>query len=118
MSESLERGLDLEGAAAYPRRNGHPDFSAPWQSRAFGMAMALSEAGEIDWEEFRQSLIESVARDRRSAEPELGDEDGSLYYERWTDALVHLLTEHGLIGAKELRERAAEFRAGGRREVF
>ena len=118
MSEALEPGLELEGAAAYPSRNGQPDFSAPWQSRVFGMAMALSAAGEIDWEEFRQSLIESIARDRRSGEPGLDDEDGSLYYERWTDALVDLLTERGLVGAEELRARAAEFRAGGRREVF
>lgn len=118
MSEPLEPGLDLEGATAYPRRNGQPDFSAPWQSRAFGMAMVLSDTGEIDWEEFRQSLIGSIARDRRSRNPERADDDGSLYYERWTEALAGLLIERGLIDADELRQRAAEYLAGSRLEVF
>src|SRR5262249_16430015 len=44
------------GPAAPPRDNGELVFAAPWESRAFGLALALNEAGLIDWEEFRQAL--------------------------------------------------------------
>ena len=33
------------GAAAPPRSNGELVFEAPWESRSFGMAVALSEPG-------------------------------------------------------------------------
>ena len=39
--------LELDGAAAIPRSNGEPQFSAPWQSRTFGMAMTLHEQGQL-----------------------------------------------------------------------
>jgi nitrile hydratase accessory protein len=114
-----EPGLDLEGSAAYPRRNGQPEFAAPWQSRAFGMAMALHQSGAIDWEEFREKLVQRIAAAERATEGELAsDEDGFLYYERWMGALTELLIERGVLDASELRTRAAEFRAGARREVY
>jgi nitrile hydratase accessory protein len=114
-----EPGLDLEGSAAYPRRNGQPEFAAPWQSRAFGMAMALHQSGAIDWEEFREKLVQRIAAAERATEGELAsDEDGFLYYERWMGALTELLIERGVLDASELGARAAEFRAGARREVY
>jgi nitrile hydratase accessory protein len=114
-----EPGLDLEGSAAYPRRNGQPEFAAPWQSRAFGMAMALHQSGAIDWEEFREKLVERIAAAERATEGELArDDDGFLYYERWMGALTELLIEQGVLDAGELGARAAEFRTGARREVY
>lgn len=32
----------MSGAAALPRRNGELVFEAPWQGRAFGLALALA----------------------------------------------------------------------------
>ena len=40
--------LDSAGPAAPPRDNGELVFAAPWESRAFGLALALNEAGLID----------------------------------------------------------------------
>ena len=37
--------LDIEGPAAPPRSNGELVFAAPWESRAFGLAMALHDGG-------------------------------------------------------------------------
>jgi hypothetical protein len=37
--------LDVEGPAAPPRSNGELAFAAPWESRAFGLAMALHDGG-------------------------------------------------------------------------
>ena len=36
---------ELEGVAAPPRANGELVFAAPWESRVFGVTMALREAG-------------------------------------------------------------------------
>ncbi len=52
--------LDSSGAAAPPRDNGELVFAAPWESRAFGVALALHDAGRIEWEDFRQTLIAEI----------------------------------------------------------
>lgn len=113
--------LDLDGAAAIPRSNGEPVFSAPWQSRAFGMAMALHEQGAFEWERFRELLIDEIAR--REAEAggpaeAIEDLDGSFYYASWTRALARVLDERELIPASELAGRELAFRSGVRRDVF
>jgi hypothetical protein len=59
--------LDLEGPAAPPRSNGELVFAAPWESRAFGLAMALHNGGRFEWEGFRRQLIAAVARAERAA---------------------------------------------------
>jgi nitrile hydratase accessory protein len=94
--------LDSAGPAAPPRDNGELVFAAPWESRAFGVAMALHEAGAFDWEDFRQQLIaeigtwETAGRDR---------EDWS-YYRCWLRALERLLADRGLVPGEDLRARA------------
>lgn len=76
-----------------PRRNGELVFDTPWESRAFGLAVALHEAGVVEWEEFRARLADEVR-----ARP---GERWS-YYERWHDALEHLLVESGVVTAAEV----------------
>jgi hypothetical protein len=79
--------LDVDGAAAPPRRNGELVFEAPWQSRVFGLCAAIVETGfNGDREPFRQQLIAAVA-----AEPERP------YWDSWTVALQHLVVEAGLV---------------------
>jgi nitrile hydratase accessory protein len=76
---------DLASPAASPRRNGEPVFNEPWESRAFGMAVALCERGLYTWDEFRVELIAEIsAADARGSH--------SSYYERFIAALEHLLT--------------------------
>jgi nitrile hydratase accessory protein len=111
--------LDLDGAAAIPRSNGEPVFSAPWQSRAFGMAMVLHEQGAFDWEDFRVCLIAEIERrESEAAEPAaLGDDDGSLYYSCWLTALAGVLADSDLVPAAELDTRSAEYSSGARDHV-
>ncbi|GAB7145686.1 hypothetical protein LRC484719_42880 [Mycobacterium riyadhense] len=47
--------------ATPPRRNGELVFEAPWESRAFGLAVALAELNRYAWEEFRLQLIGEIA---------------------------------------------------------
>ncbi len=96
--------LDSEGRAAPPRRNGEFVFEAPWQSRLFGITMALHQAGRFEWEEFRALLIEEIARWERAA---AGRPDAEWsYYQRWQAALERLLARKGLYGEAELADRA------------
>ncbi|MDT7620396.1 MAG: hypothetical protein QOF99_1297, partial [Pseudonocardiales bacterium] len=57
-SDRLEAGARLDGPAAPlesdgpgapPRSNGELVFAEPWESRAFGMAVTLFDAGAFRW---------------------------------------------------------------------
>ena len=91
--------LDVEGSAAPPRSNGELVFAAPWESRAFGLAMALHDGGLFEWEAFRQQLIRAVAR----AEAAGGEFS---YYRCWLEALQTLLASEGLVDVTAVEERA------------
>src|SRR4028119_342797 len=52
---------DMGGTAALPRKNGELVFETPWESQAFGMAIALYERGHFDWEEFGGRASSEVA---------------------------------------------------------
>ena len=86
-----------------PRRNGELAFDEPWESRAFGLAVALDEAGIVRWDEFRDRLVTHI----RAWEQAHAGGEGWSYYERWHDALEALLVERGLVSDAEL-ERCAE----------
>lgn len=82
----------MPGTAALPRRNGEIVFDAPWQSRAFGLAVGLSQAGLFPWDEFRESLIAEIAEwEAEGHDPEEWD-----YWSCWLEALEHLLEAKGL----------------------
>jgi nitrile hydratase accessory protein len=74
-----------------PRRNGELVFESPWESRAFGLAVALAESEVLDWEDFRAELIAEIAR----------DPDGE-YYEHWLTALERAAVSAGLVDAEAL----------------
>ena len=79
----------MEGDAAHPRKNGELVFNEAWEGRIFGMAVAMSEGRQIDWEDFRQRL---VSRDRRGG-PQASE---SAYYERWLASFESLLDNRDL----------------------
>ncbi len=82
-----------------PRASGKLYFSEDWQRKVFGMAMALAKQGHIEWEDFRQKLILSIAKWERGAC------DGTTtwdYYERYTLALIDVLEEYKILSPGEL----------------
>ena len=100
-----EASLDVEGPAAPPRSNGELVFAAPWESRAFGVAVALSERDAFEWERFRQELIAEIgAWERKHGE----HDHGWSYYERWLASLEQLLLADGVLDAEEIEARMAE----------
>jgi nitrile hydratase accessory protein len=104
----------LTGAAAVPRKNGELVFDAPWQSRAFGLAVGLAEQGVFDWEEFRSRLIATI----RASGADPGASPAALYYQQWLSALEALLCEKGLLETGDVADRAAEFVSGERDEAL
>lgn len=102
---------DMGGPAALPRRNGELVFETPWESQAFGMAIALSNQGHYDWEEFRQRLISEIGDWERSDEDERAVWN---YYRHWLASLEALVKDRGLLSEKEIDERTAEFVSGAR----
>lgn len=104
---------ELGGAAAVPRKNGELVFDAPWQSRAFGMAVGLHQQGVFSWDEFRARLIAEIAA-HPQGEPVASP--AAVYYSRWLAALEELLLEKGLLAAPELEARAREVAAAERDE--
>ena len=101
MSRVADRiAADLDSPAAIPRRNGEPVFNEPWESRVFGIAVALCERGLYDWDEFRDRLIAEIsAADHRG--------DPSTYYERFITALERLMLDKGICLRDEIDRHAA-----------
>jgi nitrile hydratase accessory protein len=99
MSSVAERiAADLNSPAAIPRRNGEPVFNEPWESRAFGLAVALCERGLYTWDEFRNQLIaEITAADARGSH--------SSYYERFLATLENLLMARGICPTIEIESQ-------------
>jgi nitrile hydratase accessory protein len=102
-----ERVLDASGPAAPPRRNGELVFAAPWESRVFGITMALYEQGRFEWDEFRGRLIAAIGREER-AHP-VGAQFP--YYACWLAALEELLAAKGVCAEEALRARAGALAA-------
>ncbi|HUC22986.1 MAG TPA: nitrile hydratase accessory protein [Streptosporangiaceae bacterium] len=94
--------LDIDGPAAPPRSNGELVFSQPWESRAFGMAVSLAEAGAFTWPEFRAALIARIAA-FETAPP--ADQPWN-YYQLWLAALEDVLAGLRAVSAAEVTTRA------------
>lgn len=93
----------MTGNAALPRRNGELAFDAPWQPRAFGVALALVRRLELPWRAFQRHLIAEIA-----ARPD------AAYYDCWVAALERLVVEHGLATELDLERARDEVRSAPR----
>ena len=93
--------VDVDGPAAPPRSNGELVFAEPWESRAFGMAVALSEAGVFTWPEFQAALIARIARWQNAIEATQWS-----YYEHWLGALEDVLGGRIAMDADDITARA------------
>ena len=90
---------------APPRKEGHLHFYRDWEKMAFGVALALSKQGYYEWEEFRQTLIETI-HDWETTH-DLDDPDWD-YYQCWLAALEKLVVKSGVLAAGELETTLAQ----------
>jgi nitrile hydratase accessory protein len=92
----------MDEQVALPRKNGELVFAAPWEARAFGLAVALNEAGVYPWHDFSQGLAAETAALEQQGTP-------ASYYERWLETLEKLAITRGLVSLDELDARTAEY---------
>ncbi|TWP53809.1 nitrile hydratase accessory protein [Lentzea tibetensis] len=86
--------MTTELPADVPRSNGELLFEFPWESRAFGLAVALADAGALQWDDFRAELVDAIAG---------RDPDAPYrYYEHWLTALERALVSTGVVDTKTL----------------
>jgi nitrile hydratase accessory protein len=73
-------------------------FAEPWQARAFGLALALSERGLFSLREFQVALIGRInSYEKRQCIAGTAD-----YYTRWIEALEDLLAQKKLLPSERL----------------
>jgi len=89
----------LDGPAAPPRDNGELVFAAPWEARAFALAVAVVDRLGLPWDEFRLRLMAAIA-----------DDPDRPYYESWSAALEALVLDHGLSTGPALDAATPEVR--------
>jgi nitrile hydratase accessory protein len=115
MTDTTSAAPELDGPIEPPRKNGELVFEAPWEARAFGMAMLLHQQDIYPWSEFSSRLAAEIAEE--GAAPDtllfpLPPDTESRYYQQWLAALEGLVRDKGLINAADLDARTAEFAAG------
>jgi len=100
----MDRDIDaavsgMVGEVALPRANGELLFEAPWEARAFGVAVALHQQGAFEWKAFSEALALEI-----TAAEERGEASG--YYERWLRALRRVATGTELLTDEEIRTKS------------
>lgn len=115
MTDTASIDLELDGPIEPPRKNGELVFEAPWEARAFGMAMVLHHHDVDQWREFSGRLAAEIAGDGTSPDTPvfpLPPDTESRYYRQWVAALEGLVRDRGLVTADEIDARTDEFAAG------
>jgi len=84
---------DLNVLPLLPRDDEGPVFRAPWEAQAFGMAVALHEAGRFQWRELAERLAAQIGAARERGQ----NDDGAAYYHHWLAALEVLVADKRLV---------------------
>ena len=82
-----------------PRSQGRLQFTNAWERQLYGLTLAVSKQGHIEWEDFRAHLIRSIGDWERM---DCGAQPRWDYYERFLDALVQVLRQSDVITAEEI----------------
>ena len=98
----VEDEMRLTDRIAPPMANGDVIFDEPWQSRIFGMARALCEQGQFEWDEFRDCLINRIGQWQDQGEP-------YRYFDHFLAALTDLVADKGICSFDELNHKTDLF---------
>ena len=104
MQQADRQIATMEAQIALPRENGELVFQAPWEARAFGLAVALNQQDLYEWREFSAGLAATIAAADQNNDP-------SSYYTRWIASLEELVIARGLLSREQLDAKTAEYAA-------
>lgn len=88
-----------------------PTFEAPWQARAFAIAVAYCAERGHDFAAFQDHLIQQLSA--ADTDDLLADVEGG-YYECWLAGLETFLVEEGALEPAAIDDRQRAFAAGER----
>ncbi|MBE2274911.1 MAG: nitrile hydratase accessory protein [Rhodobacteraceae bacterium] len=91
--------------AGLPSDGQEPVFRAPWEAKAFAIAVKLSEQGYFTWGEWVETFAAEVRNAEAHEDFDADHDDGSGYYHLWLAALEKLLAGKNLIRDEELESR-------------
>lgn len=92
---------DLTVLPALPRNAEGPVFRAPWEAKAFALAVSLHEKGLFTWPEWAETLAAEIRAAQAAGDPDTGE----TYYRHWLAALERLVVEKGAVSAEQLEGR-------------
>jgi nitrile hydratase accessory protein len=78
-------------------------FHAPWEARAFAIALSLCQRGNYDWEDFRRLLIAEISDADHAHSPDD-------YYRQFVRALEKLLTAKTIVRIDEVERQMQQLR--------
>lgn len=78
-----------------------PVFQEPWQAQAFAMTLALHERGLFSWNEWAESLSQTIRQAQAAGDPDTGEN----YYQHWLAALERIVTTKNLLDPAALARR-------------
>ncbi len=107
----MTKSSSMFGNATLSRSDEEFPPQEPWQAQALATAFSLQEAGVITAAEWSNALGAAIRRAQAAGDPD----EGESYYNHVLDALETLLREKGLIEARELSKRKAEWEEAYRR---
>lgn len=96
---------NIKGLGAIPHDDQGPVFNAPWEAKAFAMAVKLSELGHFTWAEWVDTFATEVHHAESHDDFDAEHDDGSAYYHTWLIALEKLLVHKNLVQDEELDAR-------------
>lgn len=91
---------DLQALPELPLDDEGPVFEAPWEARAFALAVRLREQGHFTWHEWAEQLGGTIAAARSADDPN----HGKSYYELWLACLETIARDKGLVTSELLAE--------------
>lgn len=93
--------------AFQPCDNEGPVFKEPWEAQAFGMVIALHQAGAFSWDEWAARLNAEITAAQQAGDPDLGN----TYYQHWLRALEKIVSEKNLSSTTEISARVEKWRS-------
>lgn len=78
-----------------------PVFNAPWEARAFGLAVQLNQSGVFEWSDWVEKFNQQIQIAQSQGDPDLGD----TYYNHWLLTLEGILLDKKLVNLKEIESR-------------
>ncbi len=107
-------GSDLKKTPFIPHDEAGPVFNAPWEAKAFAMALDLHKRGVFTWSEWCETLAEEIRSAQAAGDPDLGD----TYYKHWLSALERLMTTKQVTDAQTLLAAKEDWRAADEHRGF